>query len=142
MKKIKKLKKIICFVLISCLVLSMHSLSSFALNTQSTLITKSYLKKCSLDELYSLSHKVERQRDVNMVFEEIVNRVSNSYSTQGTNGQTNVIDNYISVKAASVSTCMLLQFHFKLRLIFPQVHISTSRWDMSTQLNVEHQEPN
>lgn len=117
-------------------------------------ITQAQLKHCSVEELMELSHTVDTTENANAVFNELLLRLSIEKDQEPANsgllkapttGNTTLIDNYISIVSASVTTSHVLTlvvnvkgdipvtsyFNFKLGYEYP----SACRTD-GTMLNM------
>lgn len=97
-----------------------------ALNNQQFVeaeLTKEYLDTCSIEQLYDLSHVVEEEKNVNLVFEELLERVSKqgdeNITRSNPSTSTNLIDNYVSFISASVTTSHVLTIKVNVKSNIP-----------------------
>lgn len=75
-KLIKHISYIIfSVVMLSSLIIPVNAAASEQSSIEA-ILTNEYLESCTIEQLYDLSHVVEKRENVNAVFEELLKRVS------------------------------------------------------------------
>lgn len=129
-KLIKHISYIIfSVVMLSSLIIPVNAAASEQSSIEA-ILTNEYLESCTIEQLYDLSHVVEKRENVNAVFEELLKRVSkiqNNLKSESvgasvrstTTASTNLIDNYISISSTSVSTSHVLKIVVNVKSNIP-----------------------
>ena len=123
-------KKIMCLFISAIVVATMAVPAVAAEDPQNQVfdesyLTNEYINSCSLETLYELSHIAEEQQHVNAIFDELLERVSeqqkadNNSQRSTPTATTNLIDNYVSVTSANVTTAHVLTIKINVKSNIP-----------------------